>query len=439
MKFYNRDEEIIFLKNVRSQAFSSHSRLTVLTGRRRIGKTLLLREALSDQRFLYLFVAKSSEAILCQAFCREASQALGIFVPPINNFADFFRFLMEEGRRQAYTLIIDEFQELESVNPAIFSHIQNYWDQYRQQTRINFVVSGSAYSMMQHIFTDRKEPLFGRADRTIHLQPFSTSTLKEILRNNAPNYQNDDLLALYTFTGGVPKYIEMMMDNGAFTVSEMIANICQPNSPFIDEGRSMLIQEFGKKYNTYFSILQGIANGYNTQSKLEGLMPNVSIGGYLKKLEDTYNLVEKRRPMLAKPGSQTVRYAIKDPFLNFWFRYIDGNQSLVELGNYSALNNIILNDYPTFSGKTLERYFIQQMTESMKYSSIGSWWESKGDQNEIDIVALGLKKGEALVAEVKRQRKNFKPDLLNEKINVLRNKVLPHYKIESVCFTLNDM
>lgn len=102
-------------------------------------------------------------------------------------------------------------------------------------------------------------------------------------------------------------------------------------------------------------------------------MPATSIGGYLKKLEDTYNLIEKRRPILAKPGSQTVRYAIKDTFLNFWFRYIDGNQSLVELGNYSALNDIILDDYPTFSGKTLERYFIQQLTESMKYSNIGSW------------------------------------------------------------------
>ena len=78
--------------------------------------------------------------------------------------------------------------------------------------------------------------------------------------------------------------------------------------------------------------------------------------------------------------------------MNFWFRYIDGNQSLVELGNYSTLNDIILSDYPTFSGKTLERYFIQQMTESMKYSNIGAWWENKGDQNEIDIVALSVKK-----------------------------------------------
>ena len=439
MKFYDRDSEIQLLRNLRGKSFSSHSRLTVLTGRRRIGKTLLLREALSDQKHIYLFVSKSSEAILCQGFCHEIASALDIFVPPINNFENLFRFLMEEGRRQAYTLIIDEFQELESVNPAIFSHIQNYWDQYRLSTRINFVVSGSAYSMMQHIFTDRKEPLFGRADRTIHLQPFSTGTLKEIFLDHSPNYQNDDLLALYSFTGGVPKYIELMMDNEAYTVKDMIAIICQQDSPFINEGRSMLIQEFGKKYNTYFSILQGIANGFNTQAKLESLMPGISIGGYLKKLEDPYDLIEKRRPLLAKPGSQTVRYAIKDTFLNFWFRYIDGNQSLVELGNYSTLNDIILSDYPTFSGKTLERYFIQQMTESMKYSNIGAWWENKGDQNEIDIVALSVKKGEALVAEVKRQRKNFKPDLLKEKIGLLKSKVLPNYNIESMCLTLDDM
>lgn len=277
MKFYDRNTEIQLLRKLREQSFSSHSRMTVLTGRRRIGKTLLLREALSDQKHLYLFVSKSSEAILCQVFCREAAQALGIFVPPINDFDNLFRFLMEEGRRQAYTLIIDEFQELESENPAIFSQIQNYWDQYRLSTHINFVVSGSAYSMMQHIFTDRKEPLFGRADRTIHLQPFSTSILKEILHDHAPNYQSDDLLALYTFTGGVPKYIELMIDNGAFTVSDMIANICQQDSPFINEGRSMLIQEFGKNTTPTFQSYRPLQTGStpNPNSR-ESCRPQVS-------------------------------------------------------------------------------------------------------------------------------------------------------------------
>lgn len=87
----------------------------------------------------------------------------------------------------------------------------------------------------------------------------------------------------------------------------------------------------------------------------------------------------------------------------------------------------------------LERYFKQQLAESFQYHAIGSWWESKGNQNEIDIVALKLEKNQAVVAEVKRQKKNFKPELLMTKVEHLKNKLLPKYKIEMLCLSLEDM
>jgi hypothetical protein len=306
-------------------------------------------------------------------------------------------------------------------------------------THVNFIVSGSIYSLMTKIFQDKKEPLFGRADAMIKLTPFTTSVLKEIMKDYKPDYTNDELLALYTYTGGVPKYVELLVDNKALSIHRMIQYVCQGDSPFIDEGRNLLIQEFGKKYGNYFSILDAISSGLNTQSQIETFMGEKSIGGQLSKLETVYEVIKKQRPIFAKEGSQTVRYEVSDHFLRFWFRYIERNRSLIELGNFEGLSMLIRDDYPTYSGKTLEYYFKQKLQETFEYRAIGSWWESKGDQNEIDMVAITLDNKKALVAEIKRQRKNFKPQLLERKMEMLKNKVLSKYTIDSVCLDITDM
>jgi len=100
-----------------------------------------------------------------------------------------------------------------------------------------------------------KEPLYGRCDSIIKLKPFTTSVIKQILADYYPDHTNDDLLALYTFTGGVPKYIELLLDKGCHTMETMVDCIIQENSIFIKEGNLLLIQEFGKKYGNYFAIL----------------------------------------------------------------------------------------------------------------------------------------------------------------------------------------
>lgn len=439
MKFYNRTAEIAELQRIKEMAYSDHSKLTVLTGRRRIGKTSLILNALQEETIVYLFVSRKSEADLCKGFCGEIEKQLGMFVPRMNSFIEVFRFLLEQGKNRKFSLVIDEFQEFININESIYSDIQNYWDQYRIATCVNFIVSGSIYSLMTKIFQDRKEPLFGRADAMIKLTSFTTSVLKEIMKDYKPDYTNDELLALYTYTGGVPKYVELLVDNKALTIPKMIKYLCQSDSPFIDEGRNLLIQEFGKKYGNYFSILDAISSGLNTQSQIETFMGEKSIGGQLNKLETVYEVIKKQRPVFAKEGSQTVRYEVSDHFLRFWFRYIERNRSLIELGNYEGLSKLISNDYPTYSGKTLEFYFKQKLQESFDYRTIGSWWEPKGEQNEIDIVAITLDNKKALVAEVKRQRKNFKPQLLESKIEAARNKVLSKYEIDSICLDIEDM
>lgn len=440
MKFYDRENELAELRRIQDLSFTEHSRLTVVTGRRRIGKTSLVMRAVKDSPTVYLFVSRKNEASLCAEYVSLIAQALNVYVPEdIKTFRSLFQYLMEQAKSKSFNLVIDEFQEFYNINASIYSDMQNLWDHYRMDTRMNLIVSGSVYSLMQKIFRNLKEPLFGRADNIIKLSTFSIATLKEIIHDYSPDYTPDDLLALYTFTGGVPKYVELFCDNRIIDLEGMISFMIRDNSPFIDEGKYLLIEEFGKNYATYFSILSAISGGINTQSAIEVSLGEKSIGGQLKRLLEDYNVIARRRPILAKEGTQAIRYEITDNFLRFWFNYFDRHRSLTEIKNYPGLRQIVRSDYPTYSGHLLELYFKQQMAETFLYRDIGSWWELKDGQNEIDIVALKLEKSQAVAIEVKRQKKNFKPELFRQKVEHLRKKVLPRYEIEMKCLSLDDM
>lgn len=443
MKFYDRKTELEQLARRRETAFTAHSQMTVLTGRRRIGKTLLIRKSCEGSTMVYLFVSRGNEAMLCKEFAKTINATLtSVFVPEnTESFADVFEILMRAGRAEKFTLVIDEFQEFFYINPTVYSRMQDIWDRYKDTTHVYFVASGSVYTLMTRIFQDAREPLYGRCDSIIKLKPFTTDVLKEILADHKPDYTKEDLLALYTFTGGVPKYVDLFMQNGCTDVNSMIDNMIQSDSPFINEGNALLIQEFGKKYGNYFAILADIANGRNTLAELEKSMGETSVAGHVRRLEEDYELIAKKRPIFAKEGTQTVRFDISDLFLRFWFRYFVKYRTLIELENYDLLGELIRNDYPTYSGLTLEMYFRQKMMESKAYIQIGSWWQTKKGKEacEIDIVGIRADEKTAVVAEVKRQRKNFKPEDFARKVDTLRNKVLANYTIETVCLTLEDM
>ena len=424
----------------RKTSFNLHSQMTVLTGRRRIGKTSLILKSCENTPTVYLFVSRSNEVALCQSFAESIAHVFNIYIPEEKSFSRLFEFLMELGKREKYNLVIDEFQEFFYINPEVYSRMQDTWDRYRKDTHVNLVVSGSVYTLMNKIFRDSREPLYGRADSIIKLSAFTTPVLKQILSDYKSDYTHDDLLALYTFTGGVPKYIEFFVDKGCTDMESMVDTMLQPDSIMLSEGRAMLIQELGKKYGNYFSILAAIASGSNTFPVLEEEMGK-NMGGLLSRLEIDYELVKKKRPILAKDGTQAVRYEISDLFLRFWFRYFIKYQRYIEVGNLKGLSDIIKQDYPTYSGQTLEYYFRQRMAESFDFEDIGSWWEGKknSDQHEIDIVGIYVGGKKALVAEVKRQRKNFKPEAFQEKVDAIRKKVLYKYEIETKCLSMDEM
>ncbi len=445
MRFYNRENEIAELKRICNLSFTHNSRMTVLTGRRRIGKTSLIKKAFedSDAPMLYFFTGRKAEAALVDDFVREIHSKLHGYVPEgLMSVTGVLRHLFELAKTERFTLVIDEFQEFMTVNPSVFSDLQNLWDSYRLDTRMNLVLSGSVMSMMRRIFTDAHEPLFGRADNIINLRPFRIKVVKEILKDYNPEYTNGDLLALYSITGGIPKYIELFCDNGHVTEESMLRFSVSYMSPFIDEGRNLLITEFGRDYGTYFSILLAIAQGRTSQAEITAALGGMAIGGHLERLENTYNIISKFRPVMSKPGSKnTVRFRISDNFMQFWFRFIERNRSMIELDNYDDLREVVMRDYPTYSGLMLEKYFRQKLAEEGGFREIGSWWEAKSgkEANEIDIVGIRTEGKSALVAEVKRNARNYDNKSFMAKIEHIRVKILSGYEIESRLYTIDDM
>lgn len=129
IKFYGREHELAELHKLLEQA-KKRSRMTVLTGRRRVGKTLLSLELVRKQKYLYFFVAKKSEALLCEEYIKEIEQLFPDvpIVGKIRLFKDIFQMLLLIAKKKHFTLIIDEFQEFHNINPAIYSEIQKLWD-----------------------------------------------------------------------------------------------------------------------------------------------------------------------------------------------------------------------------------------------------------------------------------------------------------------------
>lgn len=417
MRFYDRKEEIALLKDTRDQA-EKVARFTVLTGRRRVGKTTLIREAYKDKPFVYFFVARKAESDLCEAYLEEISEKLGIpTLGSSRHFKDIFRYLMQLSVSKSFTLVIDEFQDFFRVNKSVFSDIQDVWDEFEKSSHINLIVCGSIYSLMQKIFKDKKEPLYGRNTAELRLKPFRPSVLKQIMADAKPGYSSEDLLAMFTFTGGVAKYVNQLVDAGALDKDAIIRHIISPNSTFLNEGKNNLIEEFGKDYGIYFSILSCIARGKNTRSEIEEVIGK-EVGGYMTNLENEYELIAKRQPLLEKSTTKNVRYELGDVFYSFWFRFIFKYSYIIEIENYAKLREIVERDYNTFSGLMLERYFHRVAMESGQFTRIGRWWDRKGE-NEIDMICEDELEDKAVFYEIKRQKDKISIGLLKQKAEVM--------------------
>ena len=410
--------------------------MTVITGRRRIGKTTLIKKACEGYAMIYFFVGRKSESLLCAELVEEIKAKLGLDIGDFNSFPRLLQVIMEISKNRHLVLVLDEFQNFKFVNASIFSDMQNIWDKQKEGARMHLVLCGSVQTMMEKIFDDKREPLYGRANNRIALRPFTTSVLIEILRDHNKNFTPDDLLTLYITTGGVAKYVEEMIDHNAVDKESMIREYFCVSSYFLPEGKDMLNDEFGRDSINYCSILSAIASGHNERGVIKSFT-DIEPVGFLDRLEKNYNLIYRYRPYGSSDKSQNVHYGITDMFLCFWFRFAHKYNSAIEMGTMEYVIGKVLADYETYSGRMLEMYFRQRYGETGRYNIVTNYWDSKGE-NEIDLIAVDENEREMIFAEIKRNPHRISISELETKAkNLVAKKRV--YKVRYIGLSLDDM
>ena len=416
MDFIAREAEIAFFRKIRERS-CENAQFTVLTGRRRVGKTALLRKALSDGEipYVHLPITRQSEKTLCLELQDEIERVLNLgILGRSESFRDLFLALMKASKSRPFTVVLDEFQEFDRINSAVFSQVAAIWDEYHVESRINLIVCGSINRLMNKIFFNDGEPLYGRITGHLQLKPFKISVLKQVMSIYHPGYTADDLLALWTVSGGVARYVDMMVSAKALTRKRMLNEIFSQGSSYLSEGKTILAEEFGTDYGIYFTILSAIASGVTTTAELKNLI-GADVNGYLTKLENQYGLVSKKQPVFDKPSGKNCHYQIDDCFFRFWFRFVFKYRNFMELERYEQMREIAARDFDVFSGYALERYFHWKFVEDTTYTRMGAWWNRKGE-DEIDLVCEDEVSGRLDFFEVKRNPTRFDAEKLKGKV-----------------------
>ena len=403
MRFYNREKELEALEKS-SNLTNMKSSLIIITGRRRIGKTRLVREFFSRKNLPYLdfFVSVKEESLLLEDFQEEIKEKLG-YSPKFENFEDFLNFLFKTQDKLA--IFFDEFQNFLKINPSIIHDFQKFWDKYKEEKKFFIILSGSYMGMMRKVFLLRRSPLYGRADLYIKLKPLKPSTVFQMLDDLGVK-DFEEKVKFYGVFGGVPKYYEYLELFREKTFFDFLEQMLKFSSILQSEGEALLIEEFGRAHKIYFSILEAIASSRNTLVEIANSISQkpTTITKYLKALEEYFNLISREKPVLEKKTKKS-RYIISDYFLNFWFTFIRKNQSLIETENYEALTRKIETNFPNYFGRIFERIAKDILVELnqkgvVEFDEIGpQWGKTKEGSYEIDLV--GIEGDKALFVEVK--------------------------------------
>ena len=261
MVFYDRKNEIDFFEKVKTK---QEKQFIVLYGRRRIGKTTLIKKVFSNEKeddFLYHFVEVSREETQLKNISNCISKAT------FNNWYDLFSELFKRKK----VVVFDEFQNFSTINKNIFSALQHAWDETKSNVKL--IVLGSYVGLMKKLFTEKKLPLFGRNDYIIKIKEFPKKEALKILISYG--YSIEEAVQIVLLVGGVPKYLIPFKEKAS--LKEKIYDLFIDDfSPFKEETKNILIQEFGLEHKSYFSILKGIAGKRKSLSELTDItgIPN---------------------------------------------------------------------------------------------------------------------------------------------------------------------
>ena len=324
-RFYDRTRESAALRAFSRRVEDDASRMAIISGRRRIGRTTLANPAFTNGPPPCLFFHISDEKTAktnVEAFWRFNAATLGLekFPPPAATIAGTIEFLLKQSAKTPMTVVLDEFQNAETVEPALVTDLAVLRDKYRKDTQLLHVLTvsdGAGRSMTD----DRFSPLCARACGELTLRPFSTGVIKTILTEHYPTRKPDDLLTLFAVTGGIPQYIKVLTEAGCTSARQMIRSVAQPRSYFQQEAETLLKTAFKSDCQVYFELPQRIAEGKSRRSGLASYFRGHSIDGHLFRLEKHFRLIQRERPLGASKTTD-YRRRLTDAHLAFWFRFL---------------------------------------------------------------------------------------------------------------------
>lgn len=407
MKFIDREKE---LKALNSWWKENRAHLIILYGKRRIGKTELIKQFIKNKPSIYFLADKVNEKDNLKMFSKNIGRFFDDKYVEDRGIDEWYHlFDYVRGKRKRIVLVIDEFPYFAESNKAISSVFQKGWDEYLKDTKIFLILSGSSIGMMEMETLAYKAPLYGRRSGQILLHALRFEDFKKFF----PRKKFDELLKIHTVTGGIPAYILQFSQNLPF--KKVLKKYIFNTERYLYNEVEFILKEEIREPRTYLSILKAIALGRRKFGEIvneTGLQKNI-ITKYLHILEDLH-LIKKDVPVTEKIPLHSKKglYSLEDQFFIFWFNYIFPFKSDLELERCDnvfleldkGFNLLISQNYEKVAGEIV----MNHSDEIFPLLRIGRWWDSA---DEIDIVGLNEKENKILFGEAKWSNKKVGTDI----------------------------
>jgi len=423
MAFYGREAELGKLGEMyRSGAFE----FAVIYGRRRVGKTTLIREFIKDKRALFFTANESTAADNLLSLSRRIGGNNA--APVFGDYESAFSTVFESAAAERTVFVIDEFPYLAESYRGVSSLLQIMIDRYRERSKLMLILCGSSMSFMENQVLGSKSPLYGRRTAQFKVRPFTFFESLPFLTA----FSTADKAALYGMTGGVPEYLGKINTRKSVRGNAVDA-FFSTSGYFFEEPSNLLKQEL-REPSTYNVIIESIAGGASrlneiaTKSGLEGN----KCAKYLNSLI-TLGLVAKEYPFGETGGKRSI-YKLEDPMFRFWYRFVFPNMSAAAAGlGGQVYDNEVKSRHSVFMGPVFEEICKQWLIAQTKENklpffigNIGRWWGANPatrNQEEIDIMAA--RENDALFAECKWKNAAIDNDVLH---NLMRKSEMFGYK-----------
>jgi AAA+ ATPase superfamily predicted ATPase len=413
--FVNRESEV---RSLLERITSNKAELVIVYGRRRIGKTELLRKAFAKGRAIYFVADLGADQDQRRRFSEAVhlsypNPLLQTDIPP--GWDSLLRYIITLAEKDRMVLVLDEFPYLCSSDPALPSVLQRIWDEVGKDSKLYLILCGSFVSFMEREVLGHKSPLYGRRTGQLLVHPLVLRTLKDFF----PGYSREERITAYAILGGVPAYLIQFSDR--LSIRRNIENqILKPTAFLHDEVRFILMEEL-RDPKHYLSILQSIAFG---NTRMNDIVQRTGIergpvSKYLSVLQDL-RLIERETPITEKHPEKSRKgiYRLSDNFFRFWFRFVLPFKSrLVEGGERKVLEKEILPHLDNFIGQAFDKICVEILRNladekkiKLSYGRAGRWWNGN---EEIDLVAVAEDKP-VFVAECKWSKRPVGIDILKE-------------------------